>query len=73
MNTEGKLFLKICGSKCCNTGKLNSPRDDFKKNLVDTFDGGNIGRCNGFDIGDKRATLTVPHSGLDGWRGNWIR
>ena len=72
---NGKLTTEICDTSlnCCNTGNLDSDRDDFNHGHVDTFWGGMIGECNEFDMGDGAAIMVVSHSGIDAWKGEYIR
>ena len=73
---NGKLTTEICDMNlnCCNTGNLDSDRDDFNHGHMDVFWGGMIGECGGeYDMMDGPAIMVVSHSGIDGWKGDFIR
>merc|ERR1711890_47092 len=72
---NGGITLEICNGElvCCNTGKLDSARDDFNKGMYDVFAGSEIGECGGLDLGQGDLVMVVTHNGLDAWLGEWIR
>ena len=72
---NGKLTTEICDMNlnCCNTGNLDSSRDDFNGGNVDVFWGSMIGDCEDFEMSEGAALMIVTHDGLDAWKGDWIR
>ena len=72
---NGKLTTEICDTQlnCCNTGNLDSSRDDFNGGNVDVFWGNMIGECADFEMSDGAAIMVVTHNGIDAWKGDWIR
>ena len=72
---NGRLTTEICDMNlnCCNTGNLNSDRDDFNGGNVDVFWGSMIGDCEDFEMSEGAALMIVTHDGLDAWKGDWIR
>lgn len=76
MDSSGHVSAEVCDSNlnCCNTGELDTSRNDFNKGYTDVFSGGQIGECNEFEIAESGAALMiVSHTGSDAWKGDWIR
>ena len=75
MDSSGHVSVELCDSNlnCCNSGELDTDRNDFNKGYIDVFYGSQIGECNEFEISDGAALLVVSHSGSDAWKGDWIR
>jgi len=67
------LKAKVCdaGSKCCSTGTLDTPNDDFEQDRMDAFN--SLGGCQNFEVDPTHPlSLTLIHSGTDGWKGDYV-
>ena len=75
MDGDGHLSVTISNQnfESCSTGELDTDRDDFDRGHIDSFYGPQIGSCNGFELGDGIALMTISHSGSDMWIGDWVR
>ena len=75
MDGDGNLSITISNQnfESCSTGELDTDRDDFDRGHIDSFFGPQIGSCNGFELGDGIALMTISHSGSDMWIGDWVR
>merc|ERR1712133_196805 len=58
----------------CITNPLDSDRDDFEPGHLDSYTGGILGECNGFNAGADVDgwEMVIIHSGSDGWAGEYI-
>ena len=75
MDSDGHLSITISNQsfESCSTGELDTERNDFNRGYVDSFFGPQVGACDGFDLGDGIALMTISHSGSDMWIGDWVR
>ena len=75
MDSDGHLSITISNQsfESCSTGELDTERNDFNRGYIDSFFGPLVGGCDGFDLGDGIALMTISHSGSDMWIGDWVR
>ena len=49
-------------------------RNDFQRGALDDFEGDDLQECRDFDLPDNDLkSMTVFHSGTDGWGGDYVR
>ena len=71
--TDSPISMKVCkGSSCCDTGTLDSPGSDFDLGLLNTYQGSQLGPCNGF-VTSTNPAVTVKIKGSDGWKGQYVK
>ena len=60
-DTKNEYFQGLCV-----TNKLDSSRDDFETGHLDTYTGGVLGECNGFNAGAEVDgwEMIIFHSGM---------
>jgi len=58
----------------CITQELDDATNNFETGHTDSFTGGVLGECNGYDVGSTLDgwEMLIIHTGSDGWIGEYV-
>merc|ERR1719347_1936090 len=69
------ISAEICDSigNCCKTGSLDNKHDNLMRGAQDIF-AHDMDQCSSTILDpEHQLTLTIKHTGEDGWTGEWVR
>merc|ERR1712098_480588 len=69
------ISAEICDSigNCCKTGSLDNEHDNLMRGAQDIF-ARDMDQCSSTILDpEHQLTLTIKHTGEDGWTGEWVR